>query len=113
MSHTNKVGRIEANYVSTSIWYFKDSDDGFCDDPLPFNIEDVHNWYIKWDSLNVQHTPDSEWVEYEPNISAEDDHDYIKRPEQVFLDELEDCDYHLTLRTKEVEKGGLNVTSQE
>ena len=84
-SNTNKTGMLECTYGSASVWYFKDTDDDV-DDPLPFFLEDVHEWYVRWDKLNVQHTPDSEWVRYKPYYGFEDEHDYCKYPDQLFSD---------------------------
>ena len=86
-SKTNKITELTVFYRPGSNWYFKDTQD--VDDPLPFCLEDVHDWYVRWDKLNVQHTPDSEWVRYEPYYGFEDEHDYCKCPYQMYVDDRE------------------------
>ena len=88
-SNTDKTEELMTCYLGSSMWYFKPSQE--VDDPLPFCLEDVHDWYVRWDKLNVQHTPDSEWVRYKPYYSFEDEHDYCKYPDQLFLDDKECC----------------------
>ena len=82
--NTNKAIELVTFYRPMSIWYFNES--VFVDDPLPFCLKEVNDWYVKWDSLHVQHTPDSKWVEYDPHFGFEDEHEYCKHPDQLFLD---------------------------
>jgi len=86
-SNTDKTEELMTCYLGSSVWYFKPSQE--VDDPLPFCLEDVHDWWIKWDTLFVQHTPGSECVEYEPYFGCGDE--IIKRPDQIFLDDKECC----------------------
>ena len=74
--------QIEVVYQIDSTWFLgKDSDE--TENPLPFELEDIHDWFIKYDTLNVQHTPDSEWVRYEPHHGAE--YYDFKRPDEVYV----------------------------
>ena len=44
-------------------------------------------YYIKYDTLNVQHKEDGEWVSYASNDQGECDY---KRPEKVYQAELDE-----------------------
>jgi len=78
---------IVVTYVSESKW-FLGKDTTVWDEPLPFELKDVHDWFIKYDILTVQHTPDSEWVRYEPHYTVVEGHDF-KRPDKLYVDGVE------------------------
>jgi hypothetical protein len=68
------MSSIRADYVATSEW------------ETDFDIEKAYYWYIKWDTLYVKQTPDSEQIEIEPCFSYERDDELAKRPYQVWVD---------------------------
>lgn len=68
---------VRADYVATSEW------------ETDFDIEKVHDWYIKWDTLYVQHTPDSEVIKIEPCYSYESNDEFVKRPDRTWVDDRE------------------------
>ena len=83
--------RLETNYYTTSsIW------------DLDFDLRKVRAWYVRWDSLFVQHNIGDKWVEYPPCYSAEDDIYYIKHPKEYYVDEVlvefKKDEYHNPLR---------------
>ena len=78
------VDELSVWWNPSSMWYFKDSE--WSHDPLPFNLEDVHEWYVRWNLLHVLHTADGEWVHYPPNICGTEDYDSYKLPHRVWLD---------------------------
>ncbi len=82
-TETRELSSLEVSYRPCSIWYFENGDpdnEGY----LPFQLKDVEDWYVKWNLLFVKHTSKSEWVEYDPQISCEDDFEYSKQPDGVF-----------------------------
>jgi len=66
---------VEAQYTAYSQW------------DIDFDLEESYNWYIKYDTLNVQHKEDGEWVSYASNAQGECDY---KRPEKVYQAELDE-----------------------
>lgn len=56
---------------------------------LDFDINEVHQWWIKWDTLYVIHNEGEDPEEYEADISAENDHEMTKRPDRYFVDDVE------------------------
>ena len=68
---------LTAFYSSSSKW------------ELDFDLNDTYNWYVKWDTLYVQHKEsDSDFEEYEPIFSAFDGQS-LKHPESLYLDDEE------------------------
>jgi len=65
--------RLDANYSANSIWF------------LDFDLKEVAEFYIRWDTLYVKflHT-DDDFIGFEPDIAAENDHDVYKTPNEVF-----------------------------
>lgn len=61
----------------------------YSDWELEFDLEKVHSWYIKWDSLYVKHNEHDDYVEYSPSFSAEDCSDGVKRPTDTYLEKDE------------------------
>jgi hypothetical protein len=61
--------RIHAYYTGNS-WFDVD-----------FDINAVHDWWIKWDTLYVIHNEGEEEEEYEPFLSA--DEEMLKRPVDI------------------------------
>jgi len=58
-----KVSKVTATYDYVgleSVWNIKG------------DLDNAHNWYIKWDTLRVQWKEGDKYVEYEPNDSASD-----------------------------------------
>lgn len=70
---------LEAQYTAYSQWI------------IDFDIDTVENWYIKYDTLEVQHNKGDEWVSYEASYSGDVD---TKRPEKVMVG-IEDKDGYL------------------
>lgn len=87
---------LETNYYISSMW------------DLDFDLRKVHAWYVRWDTLFVQHNIADKWVEYPPTISAEDDFDYIKHPKEHYVDgvlvEFKKAEYHNPLKIMNPEK---------
>ena len=48
---------------------------------VDFDIEAVHDWWIKWDTLYVIHNEGEEAEEYEPFYSAGEE--MLKRPDET------------------------------
>jgi len=72
---------LYAVYQSSTDWDLEE---------LGIDLDKVVDWYIKWDTLRVKRTEDSEWEAIEPTCHAEVfDH---KHPDQIWLggDRLED-----------------------
>ena len=67
--------KVEAQYSAYSQW------------DIDFDLEESYNWYIKYDTLEVQHKEDGEWVSYASNVQGECDY---KRPEKVYQAELDE-----------------------
>lgn len=54
---------------------------------LNFDLNDVADWYVKWDTLFVKHNEDDEdYDEYEPDNSASESYDF-KRPHEIYLND--------------------------
>lgn len=54
---------------------------------LEFNLNDVAEWYVKWDTLHVKFKDsDTEFTEFEPTSSAEDDHEGFKTPNETYFE---------------------------
>lgn len=53
---------------------------------LDFDLNEIHDWWIKWDTLYVIHNEGEDPVEYEADIAADGGHDWIKRPDRYFVD---------------------------
>lgn len=52
---------------------------------LEFDLNDVADWYVKWDTLFVKHNEeDEDYHEYEPADSASENYDF-KRPSEIYL----------------------------
>jgi hypothetical protein len=68
---------VEAQYTAYSQW------------EIDFDLNKVYSWYIKYDTLEVQHKKGDDWVAY--SASAEGECDY-KRPDKVYQAELDDDD---------------------
>ncbi len=65
---------LTAFYTSSSRW------------TLDFDLKDVYEWYVKWDTLYVKHQEsDADFFEYEPEYSAFDS-ETMKHPESLFID---------------------------
>ncbi len=68
---------LTATYISSSRW------------TLDFDLKDVHDWYVKWETLYVKHQEnDEDYVEYEPEYSAYDS-DALKRPASLWIGDEE------------------------
>ena len=55
---------------------------------LNFDLTEVYDWHIKWDTLYVKRLNTDEWQSYEPIISAEDEHEFFKHPDKIEINEL-------------------------
>ena len=58
---------------------------------LGIDLNAVEDWYVKWDTLRVKRTKDSEWEEIDPISSADLRQDNAeifdhKHPDQLWLD---------------------------
>lgn len=53
---------------------------------IDFDINKVCRWFIKRDVLYVIHNDGDEMMEYYPEFSALDDHDYINYPTEIYVD---------------------------
>ena len=75
-----------AEYHISSTWDL----DQICED-LGITTDDVVEYYVKWDTLNLTYTDsdgDQVEVEYEPNLFCASEHFDWKRPtEEYILDE--------------------------
>ena len=68
---------LRADYCTSSYWDLEE---------LNLDLNKVHDWYVKWDTLNVMKTKDSlEYEEY-PGDAGEPD---FKRPACLAIDEEE------------------------
>lgn len=56
---------------------------------LEFDLAEVHEWWVKWDTLYVIHNEGEEAEEYEAEFSATQDDQMTKRPNRYFLDQVE------------------------
>ena len=56
---------------------------------VDFDLNEVHDWWVKWDTLYVVHSEGEDPEEYEAEISAAHDHELTKRPSRYFLDNVE------------------------
>lgn len=56
---------------------------------LDFDLKEVHDWWVKWDTLYVVHSEGEDPEEYEPDISGADNHDMVKCPDRYFVDNEE------------------------
>lgn len=67
--------QLTADYSISSYW------------ELDFDLNEVYDWHIKWDTLFVQFTEkDEEFVEFQPLHSASDDHEAYKYPRSTTLE---------------------------
>lgn len=64
---------VTAIYRTSSVWN------------IDFDLEDVHEYWIKWDTLFVVHNEGEDAIEYSPEVSAEDDHEAYKQPLEVVI----------------------------
>jgi hypothetical protein len=68
---------LTAFYTSSSRW------------TLDFDLKDVYEWYVKWDTLYVKHHEnDAVFVKYHPNYSAFAD-EGLKHPESLWIEDEE------------------------
>ncbi len=68
---------LTATYKSASTW------------ALDFDLNAVHDWYVKWDTLYVQHKEsDLDFEEYEPTFSAFEGQS-LKNPDSLYLNDEE------------------------
>ena len=65
---------LQVNYSSTS-WF-----------EVEFDLNKVHDWYVKWDTLYVKQTSGSEWEEFDPISPASDDYESVKHPVETFIE---------------------------
>ena len=66
-----------AYYSSSSKW------------ELDFDLKDVYKWYVKWDTLYVQHKEgDLDFEKYEPRFPACGEQS-LKHPDTLYLDDEE------------------------
>jgi hypothetical protein len=70
-----KMSELIANYSTTGTWDLEE---------LGVDLKVVHDWWVKWDTLYVQKEENGDIEEYEGD--AADDHEYIKRPVDMYLD---------------------------
>ncbi len=71
----NAMSELTVYYQAASNW------------DLEFDLKDVADWYVKWDTLFVKHNEDDEdYEEYEADCSALENYDF-KRPNEVYLDD--------------------------
>ena len=49
------------------------------------DLENVHHWYVKWDTLYVQKSKDDDFIEIEPTYSYNDATEWVKRPTDTML----------------------------
>ncbi len=68
---------VEAQYAAYSQW------------EIDFDLNKVYSWYIKYDTLEIQHKEGDDWVAY--SASAEGECDY-KRPDKVYQADSDDDD---------------------
>ena len=85
-----KPSELETVYQSNSIW------------KLDFDLREVHEWYVRRDTLYVKHNADDGYVEYLPWYSAGDDHDFTKHPIEHYVDgvfvDFKKSEYHNPLQ---------------
>ena len=57
---------------------------------LGIDLDAVEDWYVKWDTLRVKRTKDSEWEEIDPISSAEWRAEIFchEHPAQLWLDDV-------------------------
>ena len=67
---------LEANYAVSSWWDLEE---------LGVDLDNAHEWWIKWDTLHVQKEKDGEILEY-PNST---NYEALKHPYSVTLDGVE------------------------
>ena len=67
---------LQAHYGNWSEWDLNE---------MGIDITKVHEWYIKWDCLNIQREEYGEWEEFE-GWMHEDNLDF-KRPYEVYCDD--------------------------
>jgi len=65
---------LEAGYTTCSYWNLED---------LSLDLDKIHEWYVKWDTLHVMRTKDSKWEEFESSGRANTDY---KRPYFMNID---------------------------
>jgi hypothetical protein len=65
---------ITAIYQSTSVFN------------VDFDLQRVHKYWIKWDTLYVVHRAGEDPLEYKPMSSAEDDHECYKEPMEIVVE---------------------------
>lgn len=68
---------ISVNYHATSLF------------EIDVDLASVNDWYIKWDTLYVQHRQGGQYVAYEPYASAVDDHELTKYPGSVYQGDVQ------------------------
>jgi len=64
---------LEATYTICSYWDLED---------LGLDLDKIHEWYVKWDTLHVMRTKDSKWEEFESSVGEAD----YKRPYFMYID---------------------------
>ncbi len=65
---------VTAIYQTSSVWN------------IDFDLEGVHEYWIKWDTVFVVHNEGDDAIEYSPDVSAEDDHEAYKQPLEVVVE---------------------------
>ena len=65
---------VTAIYQTSSVWN------------IDFDLEGVHEYWIKWDTLFVVHNEGEDAIEYSAEVSAEDDHEAYKQPLEVIVE---------------------------
>jgi len=69
---------VEAQFSAYSNW------------EVPYNLEEVCDWYIKYNTLYIKVTKDDKYIEYE--VIGEGDVDY-KYPNKVWVADSDEQDY--------------------
>ncbi len=65
---------VTAIYQTSSVWN------------IDFDLESVHEHWIKWDTLFVIHNEGEDAIEYSADVSAEDDHEAYKQPLKIIIE---------------------------
>jgi hypothetical protein len=57
---------------------------------VPYDLEQVHKWWVKWDTLHIKLQEDDEekdWIEFQPTFEMD-----LKRPNDCEIDEVVEID---------------------
>jgi len=76
---------------------------------VPFDLNEVYKWYIKWEVLHVQVSEESEWISFDTEAQTQGwSHEHTKHPEEV-KQSLVDADSLRDLEWETIDESTSNI----